>query len=51
MVLVDKLLETVTWRHLYNVFTYIYSLLIEKDLRKSRNVSVKFLFALSHAFL
>ena len=26
----------------HSVFTYIYSLLIEKDLRESKNVSVKF---------
>ena len=33
--------ETVMWRHLYCVFTYIYSLLIEKDIYNCRNVSVK----------
>jgi hypothetical protein len=31
-----------TWRHLYCVFTFIYSLLIEKDLSESRKVTVKF---------
>jgi hypothetical protein len=41
-----KQLETVTWRHLYCVFTYIYSFLIEKDLRQCRNVSLKFMCAL-----
>ena len=30
------------WRHLYCVFTYIYSLLIEKGLYEGRNVSIKF---------
>ena len=29
------------WRRLYRVFTYIYSLLIEKNIRDCRNVSVK----------
>ena len=28
--------------HLYSVFTYIYSLLIEKDLCECRNISVNF---------
>ena len=32
--------------HLYCVFTYIYSLLIEKDLHECRNISVKFPCAL-----
>jgi hypothetical protein len=40
------LLETVTWCHHYSVFTYIYSLVIEKDLCEYRNISVKFLCAL-----
>ena len=35
------LFETVTWRHLYCIFTHIYSLLIEKDICYCRNVSVK----------
>ena len=30
-----------TWHHLYYMFTYIYSLLIEKDIYDSQNVSVK----------
>jgi len=29
-------------RHLYRVFTYIYSLLIEKDIRDRQNISNKF---------
>ena len=36
------LLKTVTWRYLYCMFRYTYSLLIEKDLCECRNVSVKF---------
>ena len=35
------LTETLTWRRLYCVFTYIYSLPIEKDICDFRNVSVK----------
>ena len=34
--------KTPTWRHLYHVFTYIYSLLIEKDIYECRNISNKF---------
>jgi hypothetical protein len=30
-----------SWRRLYHVFTYIYSLLIEKDICDRRNVLVK----------
>ena len=37
------LLETITWCHLYCVFTYNYSLLIEGDLCECWNISVKFL--------
>ena len=37
------LFETVIWCHLYRVFTYIYSLLIEKDLHEYWNGSVKFM--------
>ena len=33
--------ETVTWRRLYRMFTYIYSPLIEKDICDIQNVSVK----------
>ena len=33
----------VKWRHLYRVLTYIYSLLIEKDICDCRKVSVKLL--------
>ena len=33
--------ETVMWCHLYCVFTYIYSLLIEKDICDCWNVSVE----------
>ena len=40
------LLETVTWLSLYGLFTYIYSLLIDKDLYESQNVSIKFSCAL-----
>ena len=36
-------LDTVMWRHLFCVFAYIYSLLIEKDICDCRNISVKFL--------
>ena len=36
------LLETATWRHFYFVFTYVYSIPIEKGLRECRNISVKF---------
>ena len=35
------------WHHLYCVFTYMYSLLIEKDLCECQNVSIKLLCALS----
>ena len=41
------LFETVTGRHMYYVFTYIYSLLIEKDLCECQSMSVKFLCAFS----
>ena len=34
--------DEATWCHLYKVFTYIYFLLIEKDLCECRNVSVNF---------
>ena len=40
------LLETATWRHLYCVFTYIYSLLIDKYISECRNVAVRFLCVL-----
>jgi hypothetical protein len=30
------------WRHLYHIFTYIYSIVIEKDICNCQNVSVKF---------
>ena len=40
------LLKTVTWHHLYCVFTYIYFLLIEKNLFECRNILVKFPCAL-----
>ena len=33
--------KTFMWCHLYHVFTYIYSLLIEKDICVCRNISVK----------
>ena len=33
------------WHHLYYVFTYIYSLLIEKGICDCRNVSIKFVNA------
>jgi hypothetical protein len=33
--------KTVTWCHLYLVFTYIYSLLIEKDICNHQSISVK----------
>ena len=36
------LLGTVAWHHLYCVFTYIYSILIEKDPYECQIVSVKF---------
>ena len=36
----------VTWHYLYCLFTYIYSLLIEKDFCEGQNLSVKFLCAL-----
>jgi hypothetical protein len=35
--------KTLTWRHLYCVFTYIYSLMIEKDICDRWNISNKFL--------
>ena len=35
--------ETVMWHCLYHVFTYIYSLLIEKDICDCQNISVKLL--------
>ena len=38
--------QTVTWRHLHCVFTYIYSILIEEDLCENRYISVKFPWAL-----
>jgi hypothetical protein len=31
------------WNHLYNVFTYIYSLMIEKDICDCQNISIKLL--------
>ena len=34
--------KAVTWQHLYHVFTYIYFLLIKKDICDWRNVSVNF---------
>ena len=34
--------ESITWCHLNHVFTYIYCLVIEKDICDSQNVSVKF---------
>ena len=42
--------QVVTWCHLYSEFTYIYFLLIEKDLHECRNVSVKFTCVLFCAF-
>ena len=36
------LFETVMCRHLFCVFTYIYSVVIDKDICGCRNVSVKF---------
>ena len=38
--------SNITWHHLYCVFVYIYSFLIEKDLHKCWNISVKFPCAL-----
>ena len=38
--------HTVTWYHLYWVFIYIYSLLIDKQIFESQNISIKFLCAL-----
>ena len=35
--------DTLTWHQIYCVFTYIYSLLIEKDLCDCQNISVKLL--------
>ena len=35
--------KTLTWRHLYCVFTYIYSVLIKKEICDCRNISIKFL--------
>ena len=32
-----------TWCHLHSIFTYVYSLLIEKDICDHRNISNKFL--------
>ena len=34
--------KTLMWRHLYLVFTYIYYLLIEKDMCSHQNISIKF---------
>jgi len=36
--------ETARWRHLYRVFTYTYSVMIEKDICDCQNVSVKLPF-------
>ena len=36
--------KTLMWCHLYRLFRYIYSPLIEKDLRDRRNISIKFLY-------
>ena len=35
------LFRTLTWRRLYHVFTYIYSLLIEKYICDCQNISIK----------
>jgi hypothetical protein len=45
------LLKTVMWCHLFRVFIYIYSLLIEKDLCECWKISVKFACSLFYAFL
>jgi len=34
-------MEIITWHRLYRVFTYIYPLLIEKDICDHQNISVK----------
>jgi hypothetical protein len=44
---INKLKETYLIAPSLHMFTYIYSLLIDKDLCESQNISIKFLCALS----